>query len=42
MEKVKFMLSNAQLPKSFYVEVASTVCYLINCSPSVAIETKSP
>ena len=42
MEKVRFMLSNAQLSKSFWTEAASTACYLINRSPSVAIEKKTP
>ncbi|KAG8474805.1 hypothetical protein CXB51_031510 [Gossypium anomalum] len=42
MEKVRCMLSNANLPKSFWVEAASTTCFLINRSPSVAIEKKTP
>ncbi|KAG8503654.1 hypothetical protein CXB51_001636 [Gossypium anomalum] len=42
MEKVRCMLSNANLPKSFWAEVASTACFLINRSPSVAIEKKTP
>ena len=42
MEKVRCMLSNAQLLKSFWAEVASTACYLINHSPSLAIEKKTP
>ena len=42
MEKVICMLSNAKLSKSFWAEVASTTCYLINRSPSVAIEKKTP
>ena len=36
------MLSNAQLPKSFWAEASSTTCYLINRSSSVAIEKKTP
>ncbi|KAG8483133.1 hypothetical protein CXB51_022087 [Gossypium anomalum] len=41
MEKVQCMLSNANLPKSFWAEAAaSTACFLINRSPSVAIEKK--
>ena len=40
MENVKFMLSNAQLPKSFWAKAAFTASYLINRSPSVAIEKK--
>ena len=42
MEKVRCMLSNAPLAKSFWVEVTSTSCYLINRSPSVAIKKKTP
>ncbi|KAG8482688.1 hypothetical protein CXB51_024472 [Gossypium anomalum] len=42
MEKVRCMLSNANLPKSFWAEVESTACFLINRSPSVAIEKKTP
>ena len=42
MEKVRCMLSNAQLVKSFWAEVTSTTCYLINRSPSVAIKKKTP
>ena len=36
------MLSNAQLPKSFWAEAMSTACYLINCSPLIEIEKKTP
>ena len=36
------MLSNSQLSKSFMVEAASIACYLINHSPSAAIEKKTP
>ncbi|KAG8498449.1 hypothetical protein CXB51_004962 [Gossypium anomalum] len=42
MEKVRCMLSNTNLPKSFWAEVAYTACFLINRSPSVAIEKKTP
>ncbi|KAG8480959.1 hypothetical protein CXB51_025647 [Gossypium anomalum] len=42
MEKVRCMLSNANLPKSFWAEAASTACFSINRSPSVAIEKKTP
>ncbi|KAG8502915.1 hypothetical protein CXB51_000770 [Gossypium anomalum] len=42
MEKVRCMLSNANLSKSFWAEAASTACFLINPSPSVAIEKKTP
>ena len=42
MEKVRCILSNAQLSKSFWAKAASTTCYLINRSPSVAIEKKTP
>ena len=36
------MLSNAKLPKSFWAEAVSKACYLINRSPSMAIEKKTP
>ena len=42
MEKVRCMLSNANLSKSFWAKAASTACFLINRSPSVAIEKKTP
>ncbi|KAG8480196.1 hypothetical protein CXB51_024912 [Gossypium anomalum] len=42
MEKVRCILSNANLPKSFWAEAASTGCFLINRSPSVVIEKKIP
>ena len=42
MEKVRCMLSNAQLSMFFWVEVVSTECYLINHSPLVTIEKKTP
>ncbi|KAG8473168.1 hypothetical protein CXB51_035114 [Gossypium anomalum] len=41
MKKVRCMLSNVNLPKSFWAEAASTACFLINRSPSVAIEKKT-
>ncbi|KAG8491046.1 hypothetical protein CXB51_014200 [Gossypium anomalum] len=42
MEKVRCMFSNANLPKSFWAEAASTAYFLINRSPSVTIEKKTP
>ncbi|KAG8499034.1 hypothetical protein CXB51_005442 [Gossypium anomalum] len=42
MEKVRCMLSNVNLPKSFWAEATSTACFLINRSPSIAIEKKTP
>ncbi|KAG8481466.1 hypothetical protein CXB51_026218 [Gossypium anomalum] len=42
MEKVQCMLSNANLPKSFWAETTSTACFLINRSPSIAIDKKTP
>ncbi|KAG8503622.1 hypothetical protein CXB51_001566 [Gossypium anomalum] len=41
MEKVRCMLSNVNLPKSFWAEAASTTYFLINRSSSVAIEKKT-
>ena len=42
MEKVRCMLSNANLPKSFWAEAASFACYLVNRSPSIAMDKKTP
>ena len=36
------MLSNANLPKSFWAEASSTACFLINRSTFIAIEKKTP
>ena len=42
MEKVHCMHSNVGLPKSFWVEVASIACFLVNQSPSSVIDKKIP
>ncbi|KAJ9567521.1 hypothetical protein OSB04_003487 [Centaurea solstitialis] len=42
LEKIRCMLSKSKMPKTFWAEVASTACYLINRSPSVALEKKTP
>ncbi|CAL5376159.1 unnamed protein product [Camellia sinensis] len=42
MERVRCMLRMAKLPKSFWVEVARTACYLINRSPSVPLNFAIP
>ncbi|KAG8493126.1 hypothetical protein CXB51_010660 [Gossypium anomalum] len=42
MKKVRCMFSNANLPKSFWAEVAFAACFFINRSPSVNIEKKIP
>ena len=42
MEKVRCMHSNASLPKSFWIEVTPTACFLVNRSPSSAIDKKTP
>jgi hypothetical protein len=36
------MLSNASMGRQFWAKAASTACYLINRSPSTAIEKKTP
>ena len=36
------MISNARVSKRFWAEAASTACYLINRSPSIPLEKKSP
>ena len=37
MEKVCSMLSNAKLTKSFWAEVATTFCFLINGLPQLPL-----
>ena len=42
LERVRCMLFHAKLPKSFWGEVVSTTAYVLNRSPSAAIEFKTP
>ncbi|KAF3632474.1 hypothetical protein FXO38_26141 [Capsicum annuum] len=42
MEKVCYIISNAGLSKSFWAEAFSTTCLLINRSPSIAIDKRTP
>src|SRR6266540_7003703 len=42
ISKAHCMLSNAGLHRHFWAEAASTACYLINRSPSIAIDKKTP
>ncbi|XP_073152165.1 uncharacterized protein [Henckelia pumila] len=42
LERVRCMLINASLPKSFWGEALSTACYLVNRCPSSAIGFKTP
>ena len=42
MEKVCFRLSTPKLRKSFWVKAIAASCFLINRSPSVAINKKTP
>lgn len=42
LERVRCILSYAKLPKSFSGEAIHTVCYLINRSPSTALNFKTP
>ncbi|CAH9144261.1 unnamed protein product [Cuscuta epithymum] len=42
MEKVRYMLSMAKLPKPFWGEAVLTACYLINRSPSVPLNFEVP
>lgn len=42
LERVRCMLSNANLPKEFWGEAVTTAVYLINRCPSSAIEFKTP
>ena len=42
IERIRVMLKTAGLPKSFWVEPAKTVCYIVNQSPFRAIGLKTP
>ena len=42
ISKARYMLSNAGLHRRFWAEATSTACYLINRSPSIAIDKKTP
>jgi transposase InsO family protein len=42
ISKARRMLSNAGLHRCFWAEAASTACYLINRSPSIPIDKKTP
>ena len=42
LEKTRCMLSNCGLSKDFLAEAINMACYLVNRSPSIAIECKTP
>ena len=42
LERTRFMLSHAGLPQSLWAEAVTTACYLVNRSPSTAIDCKTP
>ncbi|GJU46168.1 retrovirus-related pol polyprotein from transposon TNT 1-94 [Tanacetum coccineum] len=42
LEKARVMLATASLVKSFWAEAVNTACYVINRSPSTAVELKTP
>eukprot|EP00253_Pinus_taeda_P007730 PITA_07730 len=42
MERARSMLSGAKLGQGFWVEAVETACYLVNRSPSLALEDKTP
>ena len=42
LERVRCMLSNSDISRSFQVEAVSTICYLVNCSSCIAIDFKTP
>jgi hypothetical protein len=42
ISKARCMLSNSSLSRKFWAEAASTTCHWINCSPSTAIDKKTP
>ncbi|KAH9716240.1 hypothetical protein KPL71_021389 [Citrus sinensis] len=42
MDKVRSMMIQAKLPKNLWAEILNTTRYLVNLSPSTAIEFKTP
>jgi hypothetical protein len=42
MEKARSMLNGAKLAQEFWVEAVGTTCYLVNQSPSSALDDKTP
>ncbi|RLM60992.1 retrotransposon protein, putative, Ty1-copia subclass [Panicum miliaceum] len=42
ISKARCMLSNARMSKRFWAEAANTACYLINRSPSIPLNKKTP
>eukprot|EP00253_Pinus_taeda_P001996 PITA_01996 len=42
MERVRSMLSGVRLGQEFWIEAVETTCYLVNRSPSSALEDKNP
>jgi len=42
LEKVRCMLSNADISKSFWAEALAYDCYLVNRLSSSVIESKTP
>ena len=42
ISRARCMISNAKLNKRFWAEAASTACYLINRSPSIPLDKKTP
>ena len=42
LERAHSMLNKAKFEKHFKAEAVATTCYLINCSPHIALKFKSP
>nr|GEW52879.1 Gag-Pol polyprotein [Tanacetum cinerariifolium] len=42
LERARAMLGTTSLGKSFWAEAVNTACYVINSSPSTAVELKTP
>lgn len=42
LEKVRCLLSNAQMPRTFWGEAVNTATYIINRSPSTTLDFKTP
>jgi hypothetical protein len=42
ISRARCMLSHAGMSRRFWAEAASTACYLINMSPSIPLDKKTP
>ena len=42
LKRVRFLLSNSRLNKSFWTDIVNTTCYIMNRSSSTTIDFKTP